>query len=307
MFTHDFYTESEKFLDHARILIVDDHDINLEIIKAHLSPLYDVYTAKSGEEALEFCYRKQPDLVIMDVQMPGMGGLKACQYIKNEPVLCNIPVLFATALDKPSDEATCWNAGGSDFITKPISPETLLNRVKAQLKYKLQTDTLREFAFLDGLTGIYNRRYFDDCCKRQVGLANRKEQPLSLLMIDIDYFKQYNDHFGHLAGDDTLKVTAEKIVTTLKRPTDFACRYGGEEFACLLPDTDKEGAAYIAEELIRAVNSLKIYHPKSPFNYVSISVGIGCIDEQIDTGDLLINSADKQLYKAKNYGRKCWA
>lgn len=287
----------------GRILVVDDQPINIQVINKILSDKYQIFMATSGEQAIEFCLSTQPDMVLMDVMMPGMSGLETCQKMKQHADLANIPVLFVTALQQPDEEDACWEAGGVDFLYKPINPITLAHRVKAHLTLKLQADLLRSMAYLDGLTGINNRRYFDICYKQQLAQVKRSQQSLALLLIDIDYFKQYNDSCGHLAGDDCLKEVAQFIQATLHRESDIVARYGGEEFVCLLPDTDIKGATIVANELVSVLFDRNISHHMSPLGRLTISVGVAVWDTTKDDSESLTQLADEQLYNAKAAGR----
>ncbi|MFQ3237009.1 MAG: diguanylate cyclase (GGDEF)-like protein [Paraglaciecola sp.] len=289
--------------DKARILVVDDQPINIQIINQILIDDYQVFFATSGNEALDFCMKTPPDMVLMDVVMPEMDGLTTCQIMKKTPELATIPVIFVTALQKQNEENACWEAGGIDYLIKPVNPVTLRNRVKAHITLKFQTDFLKKMVYLDGLTGVYNRRYFDDFLQRQVAQAKRSDQSLALLMVDIDYFKQFNDQYGHLSGDDQLNAVAQCLAEVLRRPTDIVARYGGEEFACVLPYTDFKGARYIAQELVDSVSKLGIPHKLSPYHKLTISVGLAVVDASINSTEDLVSEADKQLYKAKKTGR----
>lgn len=289
--------------DKARILVVDDQPINIQIINQILVDDYQVFFATSGDEALEFCAKSPPDMVLMDVVMPKMDGLTTCQIMKKTPELATIPVMFVTALQKQNEENACWEAGGIDYLIKPVNPATLRNRIKAHITLKFQTDLLKKMVYLDGLTGVYNRRYFDDFLRQQMAQAKRTEKSLALLMVDIDYFKQYNDHYGHLSGDDQLKAVAQCFGAVLRRPTDIVARYGGEEFACVLPFTDDKGAQYIAQELINSVLNLAIPHKLSPYHKLTISVGVAVLEGTENSNEDLVSRADKHLYKAKMTGR----
>lgn len=289
--------------DKARILVVDDQPINIQIINQILIDDYQVFFATSGDEALDFCSKSPPDMVLMDVVMPKMDGLTTCKIMKQTPDLKNIPVMFVTALQKQNEENACWEAGGIDYLIKPVNPATLRNRVKAHITLKFQTDLLKKMVYLDGLTGVYNRRYFDDFLQQQIGQAKRTEQSLALLMVDIDYFKQFNDQYGHLAGDDQLNAVAQCLADVLHRPTDIVARYGGEEFACVLPCTDEKGARYIAQELVDSVSNLAIPHKLSPYHKLTVSIGLAVVDASEQSTDDLIFAADTHLYKAKQTGR----
>lgn len=294
---------SQNDLKAAKVLVVDDQTINVEIICSHLAPYYNVFKAYSGRDALEFCKKHHPDLVIMDVQMPEIDGLTACKKLKAHPELAHIPILFATTLSQTSDETKCWQAGGNDFLVKPVVAETLLNRVKSHLNFKFQADLLRKLAFIDGLTNIYNRRYYEDNLPHQLALARRTRQSVALLMIDIDYFKQYNDEYGHIQGDICLKSVAHGINNALQRPTDIVARYGGEEFVCVLPDTNKTGALHIAERICKAIYQLGINHVKSVHQRITVSIGTACSDEVGKNAGALVALADTHLYQAKQAGK----
>ncbi|MFQ3198546.1 MAG: diguanylate cyclase (GGDEF)-like protein [Paraglaciecola sp.] len=289
--------------DKASILVVDDQSINIQIINQILIDDYQVFFAHSGDEALDFCTKTPPDMVLMDVVMPKMDGLTTCQIMKQTPGLDTIPVIFVTALQKQNEENACWEAGGIDYLIKPVNPATLLNRIKAHITLKFQTDLLKKMVYLDGLTGVYNRRYFDDFLQQQIGQAKRADQSLAVLMVDIDYFKQFNDQYGHLHGDDQLKAVAQCLADILCRPMDIVARHGGEEFACVLPCTDALGARHIAQEMIDSVESLGIPHKLSPYHKLTISVGLAMVDDGVKSGEDLVLAADTCLYKAKKTGR----
>ncbi|MBC3766867.1 diguanylate cyclase [Neptunicella marina] len=287
----------------AKILVVDDQPINIQLINQTLSQDYNVYMATSGKQAIDFCLNNQPDLVLMDVVMPEMDGLETCRQMKEMEELATIPVIFVTGLTEQDEEDECWEAGGIDFLTKPVNPVTLRNRVKAQLTLKFQTDWLRDLAYFDGLTGVYNRRYFDDYYLRQINHSKRCNQPLSLMMIDIDFFKQYNDNYGHLSGDDCLVMIADCLQSVFQRPSDIIARFGGEEFVAVLPDTEVEGVKLLAQKTIEKVQSLNIEHNHSPFGIITISIGIAHKSgNDLDDSPLTLK-ADQQLYKAKANGR----
>jgi diguanylate cyclase (GGDEF)-like protein len=287
-------------LEGATILVVDDQPINIQVIYQILGDQYQVLMATSGPEAIKVCKASMPDLVLMDVVMPQQDGLTTCKLMKADSAIANIPVVFVTGLQQQSEENACWEAGAVDFIQKPVNPCTLLNRVKAHLTLKRQADLLRSLAYIDGLTGVYNRRYFEQYLQKQLAVCKRLQQPLAVMIIDIDHFKQYNDHFGHLAGDDGLKLVAQSLKHSTKRPTDLVARYGGEEFICVLPNTDTNGAAHLASKMLAAISQLNLEHPSTELGKISISIGIAATtDYQLNICQL----ADEQLYLAKQSGR----
>jgi diguanylate cyclase (GGDEF)-like protein len=290
----------------AKILLVDDSTTNLRILGAILSPDYDILVAISGGTALEIARDPEPpDLILLDVQMPEMDGYTVCQILKEDDLTRNIPVIFITAVDGSQAETKGFELGAVDYITKPYSPLVVRARVGTQVALKQRTDLLETMAFLDGLTGISNRRQFDRQLEKEWSLMMRRSAPLSLLLIDIDYFKRYNDHYGHGAGDDCLRLVARTIASVIKRPGDLAARYGGEEFAIILPDTDEKGARVVAEAARLAVESLKLPHASSPLtDHITISLGV-TTDIPHRQGNLqdLVNAADHALYHAKSAGR----
>lgn len=300
-------TPASDSLGHRRgqLLVVDDQPVNIHIIHQALIADYDVFAATSGEQALAFCQKTPPDMVLLDVMMPGMSGLEVCRWLKQNPDTQNIPVIFITAHQHPEEENICWAAGGVDFVNKPVNPVTLRNRVKAHLTLKLQADMLREIAFTDGLTHIANRRCFDLRLEAEWQRSQRNGTMLALLMIDVDFFKHYNDRYGHPAGDDSLRLVAAALKVNLHRPFDLAARYGGEEFVGLLPDTDLAGAMAIAEKLELAVRALEIEHLASDVAQVmTISVGVAAaLPDQHNSSASLVQQADVHLYQAKQQGR----
>tara|TARA_R110001599_G_scaffold8717_11_gene43031 strand:+ start:142620 stop:143564 length:945 start_codon:yes stop_codon:yes gene_type:complete len=296
-------TLTKVSLENARILVVDDQPINIQVINQMLGDCYHLRFAKSGQAALDICLSDPPDLILMDVVMPELDGLTTCKIIKNTPEISDIPVVFITSLQKSEEENACWQAGGIDYMVKPVNPLPLRNRVNAHLTLKFQADLLKKLAYLDGLTSVYNRRYLNDYLTQQTAQAKRSNQPLSLLMVDIDYFKQFNDEYGHLFADDQLKQTALSIKRTLQRPTDIVARFGGEEFVCVLPNTGKLGARHVAESIMQNIAALKITHKLSPHQSLTVSIGTATIEAKQDYGTDLIAIADKHLYKAKQTGR----
>ncbi|MDI4653980.1 MULTISPECIES: diguanylate cyclase [Pseudoalteromonas] len=238
--------------------------------------------------------------------MPEQDGLETCRQLKADKQLADIPVIFVTGLHHQKDEDACWDAGGVDFIHKPFNANTLRNRVKVHLTLKRQSDELRSQAYLDGLTGIYNRRYFDNVLSIQLAQHRRNLNPLAVMMVDIDYFKKYNDTFGHLAGDDALRKVASALKHSM-READMVARYGGEEFVVLLADTDINGAVTVAKKILHHVLELDIAHPQTPATKLSISVGIAVADEAKGYDSNIIELADQQLYLSKQRGRNTYS
>ena len=288
-----------------KLLLVDDQPVNIQTLYQIFADDHEVFMATSGEQALALCRDKQPDLVLLDVIMPGMDGLETCQRLKEDADTADIPVIFVTSQNSPEEETHGLEVGAVDFISKPVNPAVVRARVKTQLTLKAQTDALRMLASLDGLTGVPNRRIFDERLDAEWRACRRSGSPLSLLMVDVDHFKLYNDHYGHLDGDQCLKAIASALASSVERGRDMLARFGGEEFVCLLPDTDLEGAKHIAEKLRQAVEGLAIPHVESKTAAtVTVSLGVATTAQcdALEPPDLL-KVADEQLYLAKQSGR----
>ncbi len=293
--------------DNARpkLLIVDDQPINIQVLNQIFAPDHQVFMATSGEQAVQLCASKQPDLVLLDIMMPGMDGYAVCKRLKADPLTQDIPVIFVTATNDEVAEARGLNAGAVDFISKPISPKIVRARVKTHITLKAQSDLLRSWAYMDGLTGVHNRRHFDEQLAIEWGRALRSQSPLSLLMLDVDFFKRYNDRYGHQAGDDCLRRVASAIKTSMKRPGDQVARYGGEEFVCMLPETDLAAALRVAEHIRNSVSELAIAHADSTAApSITVSTGVCCKPpDALGSAQALLKQADLQLYAAKAAGR----
>jgi diguanylate cyclase (GGDEF)-like protein len=288
-----------------KILTVDDTPENLDIIKSILVPFYDVKVAKTGALAVQIAEAQQPDLILLDIMMPDMDGYEVCRRLKNNVVTQNIPIIFLTAMHSEQDELYGFKLGVVDYIAKPFTPAIILARVRTQILLKSKMDLLEKLVSLDGLAEILNRRAFDNSLDECWQQALQSRTPLSLIMIDIDFFKQYNDHYGHAMGDDCLKRVAKSLAQVAKRSADMVARYGGEEFASILPNTDERGASKIGEIFLQAVRDLKISHKQSKVDpFLSVSVGVATAHPE-PTDDMLafLEKTDKMLYQAKHNGR----
>lgn len=313
------------------ILIVDDRQDNLLVLESLLEDMNcNIIKATSGNEALSLMLDNEFALVLLDVQMPDMDGFETAEFMRMNSKTRYLPIIFVTAISK---EQKCifkgYEIGAVDYLFKPIEPIILQSKVKVfldlynqkklveeqskllELKVK-ELSELREANFkleslstLDGLTGISNRRSFDNYIDMSLKNCARADKPISLIMADIDFFKNYNDNYGHLQGDDCLIKVAKAMASSVKRPLDFVARYGGEEFAVILPETDEEGAKIIAETIRKNVEDLKITHEHSTAApYVTLSLGIETMLPKADySANELIENADKALYKAKQNGR----
>jgi diguanylate cyclase (GGDEF)-like protein len=290
-----------------RLLVVDDQPVNIQVMNHIFAGQYQVFVATDGQQALDFCRRTPPDLVLLDIVMPGMDGYDVCTALKADPGTRDIPVIFVTAHTDASQETHGLEAGAVDFISKPVNPAVVRARVRTQLTLKRQSDLLRRLVFLDGLTGVFNRRYFDQQLVTEMARSLRAKKPLALIMLDVDLFKHFNDQYGHQAGDSCLRQVAQTLKESLRRPADLVARYGGEEFVCVLPETEFEDAMSIARELETKVRKLSIRHEDSAVAHVvtaSLGVAGRAASAKGDAASLLA-LADMQLYQAKNNGRGC--
>lgn len=288
-----------------KLLVVDDQAINIQVMHQVFGGDYQVFMATSGAQALALCQTNPPDLILLDVVMPGMDGFEVCTQLKANETTSNIPVIFVTAHTDAAQETHGLSLGAVDFIAKPINPAVVRARVKTQLTLKFQSDLLRKLVFLDGLTGVFNRRYFDQQLTLEWARATRSNAPLSVIMLDVDHFKPYNDRYGHQAGDDCLREIANALKSGLKRPADLVARYGGEEFACILPDTPFDDAFALAVELEQRIRRRKITHAASSHDGV-VTASLGLATRTLDSGgdaQTLVRLADQQLYNAKQSGR----
>jgi len=289
-----------------RILIVDDEIMNLKVLADLLKYEYTPVLAGSGEQALKHAFSDfPPDLILLDVMMPHMGGYEVIKALKHNDKTNNIPVIFVTALNSIEDEEHGFMLGAVDYITKPFSSPIVKMRVRNHLRIVHQYKLLDQLAYLDGLTEISNRRRFEEVFHKEWARAARSGMPFSLAMVDVDYFKQYNDHYGHAMGDLTLQKIAKALDGVLRRPADFIARYGGEEFVMLLPETDAAAAKMIADRARQVVIEENIPHNFSKVaSLVSVSVGLATIylDNKISPQTFL-EAADQNLYQAKQRGR----
>ncbi|MFP4460584.1 MAG: diguanylate cyclase [Thermotogota bacterium] len=290
-----------------RILIVDDERSNRKVLSELLSDEFDVVLAKNAAQAFQRLNGEQIiDLVLLDIMLPDMDGYEILKRMKNNNDQKDIPVIFITVLDSTEDEEKAFHLGAVDFITKPFHPSIVKLRVKNQIKLIEQKQMLEEMAGIDGLTGIYNRRSFDTIYDKEWQKVIRYHEPLSLIMIDVDFFKNYNDFYGHGAGDFVLKEISKEIKYQIKRPEDMVARYGGEEFIVILPRTNKPGAMKKAEEIRKGVENLAIPHEKSDCADV-VTISLGGVTHQEGDNDndpgVFLKKSDEMLYKAKSGGR----
>jgi len=285
-----------------RVLIVDDEPANIHGLAEALGGSYDLRFATSGERALELAGAVAFDLILLDVVMPGLDGFEVLRRLKELEATRAVPVIFVTSKDDVADEERGFAFGAVDYITKPASAPIVRARVRTHTELKRQRDLLEQRALVDQLTGVANRRGFDEALERRWQAALRERVPLLLMLLDVDHFKQYNDHYGHGAGDDCLRRIGALLGAQFAQPGQLAARVGGEEFALLLPGGD---AAQHAQRLLGAVRDLAIPHAHSSAGpRVSISVGaIELIPSEAASPRTLLERADQLLYEAKRAGR----
>ncbi len=291
--------------ERPRLLIVDDEPVNVQTLYQVFQSRCEVIVATNGHKALELCLAQKPDLVLLDVVMPEIDGLEVCRRLKSNPATRDIPVLFVTAQDSPEEETQGLEVGAVDFISKPINPAVVRARVNTQLTLKAQTDFLRSLAFIDGLTGVANRRQYNERLATEWRACQRSGKPLGLIMIDVDFFKFYNDHYGHEAGDDCLRAVSRRLKELPMRSRDLLARYGGEEFVLLMPEADLDGTRRMAELIRGGIEDLAIPHSASTTaEVVTASLGAASLvpDEDLEARQLQAE-ADRLLYEAKRQGR----
>ncbi len=301
----------------GKLLLVEDSEAQGAHIKATLEKQgYDVIWAQSGIEGLKLARSEKPDLIVLDVVMQDMDGLAVCRWLKMSGDSRDIPIIMLTVRGELQERVEGLNIGADDYLPKPFADEELDARIFAALRVKSAEIELKKrntelqsmlhhveaLAITDPLTGLFNRRRFDDVLKREFAITKRYATPLSCLMIDVDHFKRINDLYGHDAGDRVLCGVATRLTARL-REVDTASRFGGEEFAILLPQTPKQGALIVAERIAGVVRR---EHFDFEDGSASVTVSVGVADSRDVAGtspDSLVKAADSALYLAKSRGR----
>jgi len=307
-----------------RLMIVDDDPGTIRLLIEILKGLGKIHFTTRGSEALGMARSFSPDLILLDIEMPETDGFRICEMIQSDPAFEDVPILFVTSHGDVDIETRALSVGAIDFIPKPPHPPVVRARVKNYLALKQRTDQLRLLTTIDGLTGVANRRAFDAALDLEWRRACRTGEPLSLLMIDVDHFKRFNDSYGHQAGDDCLRAVATALAFMAKRPGELVARYGGEEFIVLLPACNQEQAIRLAEGILSAVSILNIPHAASDVApNVTISIGVSSIASVCESAHAqsrgfgtcrfkevchlgsadLVKAADQALYTAKRTGR----
>jgi diguanylate cyclase (GGDEF)-like protein len=283
------------------ILIADDDPGNIEILNDILEEEYDIMFAMEGPRALELVREQMPDLVILDVMMPGLSGYEVCRELKKDPKTANIPVVFLTSLDNDQGEAYGLELGAIDYIGKPIRPPIVKVRVRNHMELKKSRDLLEVLSTIDNLTGVANRNKFHQKFDESLKLAQREGLRLALLLLDLDHFKEINDTYGHVAGDDLLRNFAN-CCSRACRQTDMVARLGGDEFAILLVNPkDRNAVEMVARKLLEDLGKPMVIqeHPIQ----IGASIGIAMYPEDGQDVDTLTKKADASLYEAKGSGR----
>lgn len=300
-----------KELQKQTLMIVDDYQSNLDAMNALFSFMYEVILKNNAKDAIDYALKEEVDLILLDVDMPDMNGYEACEVLKSNELTAHIPIIFVTAADSPDEEEKGLLLRAVDYIVKPINLPILHVRVRNQMALVQSRKKLEELSCLDGLTGTSNRRQLDTMLLQHYATSIRHEHSLALLMIDIDNFKLYNDNYGHVQGDECLKQVAETIMAGRRQETDVVGRYGGEEFAVVLPETGVDGALIVANKILNQIRDLNIPHTANkPYEIVTVSIGLAVFEAKNHTQhetslEGFVHQADEQLYAAKRNGKNC--
>lgn len=290
-----------------QILIVEDDPVNINVLVGTLRDQYNLFIAKTKAKALQLLLEKKIDIVLLDLNLPDGNGLEICQTVRQERETYNNPaIIVMTGSTSTDDELQSLALGANDFISKPLHHRILQARIEIQVELLRKTALLNKLARIDGLTEIANRRAFDEALVREWHRCKRAGQPLSLLLIDVDEFKTYNDTYGHSSGDLCLRQVAKLLTEVFKRASDLVARFGGEEFAIIMPNTDQRDAIALANIALGKMVERKIPHQSSSVHdVVTFSGGlITTFPVDIDlSAEEIIQQADVQLYNAKAEGR----
>jgi len=312
------------------VLLVDDQQMVAEGIRRMLADHNEIrfHYCDNSLQAVAMASAIKPTIILQDIIMPDLDGYALLRLYKSSNVTKNIPVIVLSTKDDPRDKSLAFEHGANDYLVKLPDQIELIARIKAHTKnylvqcerdqafhelgrlqrqLEISNEELQRLTCLDGLTSIANRRRFNEFFYKECLRSVREKTPLTLLLIDIDFFKLYNDNFGHVRGDDCISTVAKALQNAVQRPADLVARYGGEEFAVVLPNTEIEGALKLARLLHNTIANLKIPHPHSAVSdYLTVSIGIACkIINDTNSPEELIELADNALYDAKNFGRNC--
>ena len=290
----------------ARLLIVDDDPTQLRFYLQGLNDVYHCQFATSASEAITFARQfPQPDLIILDVVIPNVNGFEICQMLKEDQLTAHIPVIFVSGQDDVDSKLKGFEQGCVDYISKPVLLPEIQARISTHIKLKQQTVLLESLAYTDPLTQVSNRRKYNESLQREWARSIRYSQPIAMLLMDIDYFKQFNDFYGHGVGDDCLIKISAHLKDLVNRPGDLFARIGGEEFIIMLTDCDIDGALSKANEVLRTLSMLNIANQGAPsIDRVTMSIGVAVtVPQHNDEPLALFQAADEALYDAKHSGR----
>jgi diguanylate cyclase (GGDEF)-like protein len=288
------------------LLIVDDSPEVIQMLHLVMGDLCECAFATRGEAAIELACKRQPSVILLDVEMPGMDGFEVLARLKANSATAQIPVIFVTGSAGSAAEVAAIEAGAADFITKPIVAPVARARVALQLKLHRQARELAHLASHDGLTGLYNRRHFDQVLEEEVARHFRNRESLAVAMIDVDFFKAYNDRYGHPEGDACLRTIAQALERCAQRAGDLVARYGGEEFAVVLPRVGSDQARALGEKLCEAVRAERIVHAGAAGGIATVSVGIAAGVPRRNDPTACLERADRAVYAVKHRGRDGW-
>ncbi len=285
----------------SRVLLVeDDAAVRTMVVEFLQKRNYEIYEAANGLDGLQIATMEKPDVILVDIIMPGMNGLDLIKNIRKNPGTMLIPVIVVTAVNDLETKINVFRAGGDGLLIKPFDLQELDVRIERAIQI---SQNFMKLTYVDALTNVFNRRLFDDRLPTEINRTKRYNHELSLVMIDIDYFKKFNDTYGHRAGDFVLSSLAQYVKRSL-RTQDFVCRYGGEEFIVIMPMTQSKDAAMVMSRIRADLQDRSFY---SPFDHrdfnIQISVGVAQFPADADDADSLTRAADDALYEAKETGR----
>jgi len=314
-------TDVTGIASELKLLVVEESKVIRKALSNSLEKIgvKKLLIAETGKDALEMFSKERPDIILLDALLPDIDGFDVARQIREQENGQEwSAIIFLTSMDEDEDVARGIDAGGDDYLMKPVSDVVLKAKIHAMHRLvemqralvdvsrqlNVANKELQRLTITDGLTGIANRRMFDEVLSREWRRCARMQKPLSLIMADVDYFKQYNDSYGHLLGDASLRKVAEQVARSASRPGDLAARYGGEEFAFILGETDMNGAKWVANRIRQHIVDLKLEHSASPLNFVTVSCGVATVvpSDKLSL-DTLLKSADHALYLAKEQGR----
>jgi len=286
-------------------MVVDDENINIAILSQILTPEYELITAMNGQDALKRAEENRPDLILLDIVMPDMSGFDVLRKLKSTSAAKEIPVIIITGRNNTDDEEKSFLLGAVDYMTKPFNNTIVMSRVKTQLMIVNQEQIIEHLNLVDPLTGLSNRRSFDRHLDMEWKRAVREQKPVSLLIVDIDRFKSYNDAYGHVQGDELLKAVAVVLMKSARRPADLTARISGAEFAAVLPDTSWESALLMAENIRKSIKAT-VLPTIDGKTQTSVTASIGLVTKTPHINDKLsdfFGLADDSMHEAKRAGR----